>query len=210
MGLEPAPVRDLPSFLQILQQRGAKPNNMTPRWWLAPSYDPIARSEDGLAFQIKGQGVKAMTEDEFIDGGEVKGAGKANPLAQRWADAFTEKFDELCKVDPAFGDLRNIMDVSVVAALIKREGMLEKAGCSLPLLSGQDERLTATALHAPKSVPTQSSFIRIGNDFVITASGGVQIESWQVAEKTEASAAVGEARQKGGYVGTKWWWNASA
>ncbi|HEV7281865.1 MAG TPA: DUF1598 domain-containing protein [Pirellulaceae bacterium] len=210
MGLEQAPVRDLPSFLQILQQRRAKPNNMTPRWWLAPSYEPIAKSEDGLAFQLKGQGVKAMTEDEFIEGGEIKGAGKANPLAQRWADLFTEKFEELCKADPAFGDLRNIMDQSVVAALIKREGLLEKAGASLPLLTGQDERLTVTAWNAPASVPTQSSFIQIGNDFVITASGGVQIESWQVAAKTEVSPAVAEARQKGGYAGARWWWNAEA
>ena len=210
MGLEEAPVRDLPSFLQILHQRRVKPNNMTPRWWLAPSYEPIAKSEDGLAYQIKGQGVKAMTEDDFVAGGEVKATGKSNPLAQRWADLFTEKFDELCRADAAFGDLRNIMDQSVVAALIKNEGMLERAKCSLPLLTGQDERLTVTTWHAPKTVPTQSSFIQIGKDFVITASGGVQVESWQVAEKTEVSPAVGEARQKGGYAGTKWWWNASA
>lgn len=211
MGLEQAPVRDLKSFLQIVKQRNARPNNMTPRWWLAPSYEPIARSEDGLSFQLVGQGVKAMTEEEFVaEGGDVKGAGKANPMAQQWANLFTEKYDELCKADPAFGDLRNIMDQSVVAALIKKEGLLEKANCSLPLLSGQDERLTVTAWHAPKSVPTQSSFIQVGNDYVITASGGVQIESWQVADKTEASTAVAEARQKGGYAGASWWWNASA
>ena len=164
-----------------------------------------------MSFQLKGQGVKAMTEEEFVaEGGEVKGADKANPMAQRWANAFTEKYDELSKADPVFGDLRNIMDQSVVAALIAKEGLLDKAKCSLPLLSGQDERLTVTPWQAPKSVSTQSSFIQVGNDFVITASGGVQIESWQVADKTEASPAVAEARQKGGYAGAKWWWNASA
>jgi hypothetical protein len=211
MGLEPAPGRDLPSFLQIVQQRNARPKNMTPRWWLAPSYEPIARSEDGLSFQLRGQGVKALTEEEFVgEGGEIQGTGKVNPMAQRWADAFTEKYDELSKADPTFGDLRNIMDQSVVAALIKKEGLLEKANCSLPLLSGQDERLTVASWQAPKSVPTQSSFIQVGSDYVITASGGVQIESWQVADKTEASPAVAEARQKGGYEASKWWWNASA
>ena len=78
MGLEEAPIRDLPSFLQIVKQRNARPKNMTPRWWLAPSYEPIAKSEDGLSFQLKGQAVKAMTEEEFVaEGGEVKGTGKA-------------------------------------------------------------------------------------------------------------------------------------
>ena len=38
---------------------------MTPRWWLACDYQPLARTEDGLGWQLRGRGVKAMTEERI-------------------------------------------------------------------------------------------------------------------------------------------------
>ena len=39
---------------------------MMPRWWLACDYEPLARSEDGLAWELRGNGVQAKTEDSLV------------------------------------------------------------------------------------------------------------------------------------------------
>ncbi len=88
-----------------------------PRWWLAPNYEPLRRDNDGLAWEIRGQGVRCLTEQDFLnDAGEKQHSGKSNPIAQKWADTFTQKFDELAREDSSFGQLRNVMDLAVVGA----------------------------------------------------------------------------------------------
>jgi hypothetical protein len=179
-----------------------------PRWWMACHYDPLAKSEDGLTWQIRGQGVKTMTEDDVIENGQVKGSGTANKFAQQWADTMTTKFNELAIADPVFGDLRNIMDMSVVAALMEKEGMLKRAGLKIPVLTSSSSDYKTFDLAVPRFLPTQASVLKIGNRFMITASGGVQVDSWQVAAKSEVVDGIAAYREKSNpddYV--KWWWN---
>ena len=194
MDLQESPVKGLPSYVDMLK---GPPSNMMPRWWMACNYEPVAKSADGLAWEIRGPGVKVMTEDELIgaDGG-VKGSGKANPTAQKWADLMTEKYDELAVKEPIFGELRNLMDMCVAAALIAKEDLLAKAGCELPTIADSSSKLGVTSWVAPKHVDTQCSALKKGREYIITASGGVEITSWQVADKTVESAEVGEVRAK--------------
>ena len=42
---------------------------------------------------------------------------------------------------------------------------------------------------------------------VISASGGVQIESWTLADKAKTSPAVANARQESAPAEKSWWWN---
>jgi len=129
MSLEPTPIRGMPSFLELVKSSKGGLNNMMPRWWMGCDYDAIAQSEDGLTWQLRGQGVKVMTEDEIIgDNGSVTGSGKANPVAQKWSDTMTEKYTELSAREPVFGQLRNVMDLSVVSALLHSKGLLDKVG----------------------------------------------------------------------------------
>jgi hypothetical protein len=206
MKLDASPVKGLPSYVDMLKQGSGKPANMMPRWWLACNYEPLAKSPDGLAWEIRGPGVKAMTEDELIgEDGSVKGTGKANPAAQKWADLMTAKYDELSVKQPVFGELRNLMDMCVVAALITKEDMLAKAKLEIPTIAKKDSKMELTYWHAPKTVPTQVSVTRGGGDVIVTASGGVEITSWQVADKSVENAAVGEVRAKSAKPGSLWW-----
>ena len=71
-----------------------------PRWWLAASYQPLAKDPDGLAWEIRGPGVKCMTEEDYITStGQAKGTGHSNAAAQKWADLMTAKYDELSEHD---------------------------------------------------------------------------------------------------------------
>ena len=209
MHLEETPVKEIPSFLTIMQQKRAKLTNMMPRWWLACNYEPLSRSADGLSWRLNGPGVKAMTEDEIISAeGKVEGTGKTNPVAQAWADNMTAHYDELSVAEPIFGDLRNIMDLSVVAALIEKEKMLDKVNLQLPNITTDQSAVTMVKYNVPKTVQTQCSFMKIKGGTLITASGGVQVESWEATKHAKEDAMVSKKRERAKPYGTTaWYWN---
>lgn len=210
MKLEPTPLKELPSFIDMLKREESMPDNMMPRWWLEYARQPLGKSEDGLAFELPAQRVKCLTEDEVADAsGKVSGTGKVNPVAQRWANAMTEHYDELSAKEPAFGELANIMDLCVVAALITKEQLLQKAGCELPTLTSEKSPLTMQSYRVPKQVETQTSSIKRGQEHIVTASGGVQIAPWHALENMESrpvlSQVYSRAKTRDGKLA---WWNA--
>jgi hypothetical protein len=211
MKLEPSPVKGLASFVDLAP---ARLDNMMPRWWMACNYEPLGRSEDGLAWELRGTGVKVQTEDEFVDNakGTVRGSGQASPAAQKWSEQFTAKYDDLSAHEPVFGELRNLMDMCVIAALMTKENLAAKAKCELPELTSKSGRAELAASIAPKKVPTQCSATKKGSNWVITASGGVSINSWEVADKTESRPSISATREKAKPTtvvgdGEGLWWN---
>lgn len=209
MKLDPTPLRELPSYLDIIApQRASAIANASPRWWLACNYQPMATSEDGLAWELRGPGVKAMTEDEVISAsGKRTETGKASPAAQQWADRMTENYDLLAARDPVFAELRNIMDMCVVSALISKESLAERAGLSIPVLSTPDSELKLEVWNAPKLIAPEVSFLKAQNSFIVTASGGVAVESWLVADRKEVVQQVSQVREKAapGQRELFWW-----
>lgn len=202
MNFEPAPVDDLPSFLHLMPARRVS-ENMLPRWWLAPDYDPIHKSPDGLAWEIRGQGVQCMTEsDYFAEDGTKTHSGRGSTAARQWADKMTERYDELASKDSAFGHLRNLMDLAIVGALIEKEQLLQRTSLSLPRLL-EEEMLQQ--FNAPQTVATQASLVKRGRNYVISASGGVQVHPWLVLSESENSDAVASVRAAA-RPADSWWW----
>jgi hypothetical protein len=201
MNFEPAPVDGMPSFLTLL--RGRTANNMMPRWWLAPNYEPLQRDADGLAWELKGQGVKCMTEQDFMDHeGKKQHSGKSDPTAQKWADSFTEKFEDLAREDSSFGQLRNVMDLAVIGALLTKERLIERSGLQMPNIAGD---MPVAEFPAPRAVPSQASFVKAGRNWVLSVSGGIQIFPWQVADRTEVSDKLAAAKTEKP-AGNSWYW----
>ncbi len=127
-------------------------------------------------------------EDLFNQSGQREKTMKAGSIAQKWADAMTNHYDELSQKEAVFGDLRNCMDLAVISALIVREQLLDKADLRLKNLT--DARQLPTAMYnSPKQVDTKSSFVRR-----TVISGGVQIQPWQIVENRETSDAVAPIR----------------
>jgi len=122
---------------------------------------------------------------------------------------MTAKYDELSAADPVFGELRNLMDMSVMAALIEKEGLLKKANLSLPLLTDPDSKLVVDPFQPPKRVPSQCSYVKRGRSWIVTASGGVQIESWEVAGRSKRDGKVDHVRSQAAAPEdhATWWWN---
>lgn len=211
MKLETSPLKELPSFIDMLKHENAALENMMPRWWMAMSGAALAASDDRLAFELPAQRVKCFTEDEIADAsGKVSGTGTANPVAQRWADVMTAHYEELSQKEAAFGELRNVMDMCVVAALISKEALLAKANCELPTLTAANSPVSVRSTNAPKFVETTCSSVKRGQEYIVTASGGVQIGSWQAVQNFEARPALAKTRLASQPAGSgAAWWNVS-
>jgi hypothetical protein len=209
MKLTESGMKDLPSYLDLLKAKRRTPTSATPRWWMACNYEPLARSEDRLAWQLRGPGVKVLYENDFVDkDGTARKTGKQDPLAREWAERMTRTYEELCLQNPVFGELRNVMDVCVVAALIKKENLTSLAGCPLPAVFAGQSPVGCDKLNAAKSTATLCSHIQIGKNHVITASGGVDLDSWAVAAKSEVDQQVKQTHAKAvAPARSGWWWN---
>lgn len=203
MNFEPAPVSNMPSFLSMVSG-GRGTNNMMPRWWLAPNYEPLAKTADGLGWELRGPGVKCMTEEEYLDeSGEKQRVAKATGLAAKWANSMTENFSELAAHDSSFGHLRNLMDLAVIGALIEKEQLAETAQFQAPWLMGQ---LALERYSAPTRTSSKASVVRKRGSWVISASGGVEMAPWAIADRTETVAEVGQARETLAQPGADFWW----
>lgn len=214
MGLTRSGVEGLPSYMEMSRNasHGAGQN---PRWWMACDYDELTRSEDGMAWKMSGNRIKTMTEQDLIDqDGTAKGSGKKDKLAQAWADKMNQNLDKLSAQIPIFGELQNVMDMTVLATLIRQEGLAHKAGLDLSVLKGDDSPVKLAAYEVPRSVAPQCSFIRGRKGWIVTASGGVDINAFEIVEKQRVDDAVGQqagaklaAHRDSGNLSDRWWWN---
>lgn len=217
MGLDGSGIRGLPSYMDMISS-GAQ--SAAPRWWLAPDYDALLKDEDGLAWELRGRGVKCLTEDSLVsaDGAVKNLKGRTSSKAQLWADRMTEHYDDLAVRSPIFGELKGLMDMAVFASLIVKEDLAGRAGCDLSLL------LDATAIptedyHVPQRIESVATVVRSGKRTVVSVSGGVEINPWDVLDEQIANAAdykpankaakvdVKGARDQSVHAGMNWWWN---
>ena len=196
MEFDPPPIRGLPGFLHMISAGPMGMSNMMPRWWLEPKYEGVFRDASGLAWELRGGSVKCMTEEDFLTAANVREhTGKSSPTAQKWADNMTAKYDELALAAPIFGELRNCMELAVVGALLAKEDLPGKAGYSMPLLMSSSALATGE-FPAPKQVDSKGSIIGKGENWVISVSGGVAIQSWAIASGSRESDAPAAVRSK--------------
>ncbi len=207
MNLEESPVAGLQSYMEMIRDGGGS-KGAQPRWWMSCKYDAILHSDDMLAWKLTGSGVEALTEDELVDlGGARTGSGKANKIAQRWAEMFTEKFDDLCGHNAAFGDLRNVMDLNIVATVISGHKLAEIAGCDFGLLTGEAGALPTPTHMTPKTIAPECSFVKGRVGWTVSASGGVELNPWKVvSEQARVDDSVKVVHAKAAGEGPAWWW----
>ncbi|HMP79055.1 MAG TPA: DUF1598 domain-containing protein [Pirellulaceae bacterium] len=211
MGLEHSPIRNFPSILEMLSRNDATMSG-APRFWMECNYQPVARSDDGLVWQIRGTGVKTLTEDGFFDKHGIRQTtGRANKFADTWAENMTKRFDELAKAEPVFAELRNVMDMSVIAALIAQENLLETAGLDIRHLTQSESPVSTPSWPEPKFAPAQCSFVAVRGFQNVFVSGGVLVDSWKVVSQVETASALSKISEmaNGATQAERLWWTVS-
>lgn len=209
MGLEPAPLRELPSIIETIGRKDLRISRSAPRMWMECNYQPVEKDADSTIWHLSGQGVRTQTEDtKFTANGSKVRSGKKMKIAEEWANSMTENYDALSAKEPIFRELRNIMDLSVVAAIIRNEDLKGRVGLELDMIEGNS--VQTPSYEIPEAIPTQLSFVRSRNaGYTVQVSGGVLVDSWGVAQKTVVNNDVAKVADIATTVtADRWWWNA--
>jgi hypothetical protein len=121
---------------------------------------------------------------------------------------MTKHYDELSAKEPVFRDLRNVMDMSVVAAIIRNEDLTGRVGLELDMIVGN--KIQTPSYEVPEAIPTQLSYVHSNTTgYTVQVSGGVLLDSWSVAQNTIVKPEVASVAAIATVpTANRWWWNA--
>jgi hypothetical protein len=211
IGLEKPPVR-LASFVDRVNPSDVSRNALF-RWFFTPDYHCVRRSEDGLAMELVGDGVKLVGEDELVSAaGQRKVSGRGNRASQAFVHSFTQKYSELADRSPVYAELRNLIDLVVTAAYIQQEDLYGKAGWTMEFL-GDETAYPVRTHNAPTQVDSAVTAMWKGNRLMTPIGGGVEIRAELalapenvLADEKGGVAAVRE-ETKLDLADGQWWWD---
>lgn len=132
----------------------------------------------------------------------------------KYSQHFTRHFAKLADQHPTFAELQSITDLTVLAALIKKERLDEQVGWYHRFFSAESESLVPVG-NIPKQVPTAMNYKKAGRLMICLVGGGVTVNARAVVNRTEfltsrdnildekKSAAFDRNPEKAG----RWWWD---
>ncbi len=212
IGSEPNPV-GITSFIEA-----ANPNNFggnhLQRWFFQPKYDCVMVSEDENGMEMVGEGVQLVGEDESIEaGGQRRGQGRMNRASQRFTRSFTEKYGELAEEAPLYAELRNVIDLSIVAAFIQEMDFYGKAGWDMALFADEEKMPTQTYTEPTQVTPVVNAVWKDGF-FMTPIGGGVNIQARHAISEEQMSvdeegriAEVKNSVDLSSLAEGQWWWD---
>jgi hypothetical protein len=211
IGLETPPVK-LVSYVDRAMSSGSI--NALQRWFFMPDYQCVRQSEDKLAMELVGDGVKLVGEDEVVTGsGERKtAAGRGNKASQTFVVSFTKKYPELAERSPIYAELRNLIDLSIAAAYIQAQGYCAKAGWKMAFF-GSEKDFPVEIYDIPKTVESAANAIWNGRLLGTPVGGGVAIQPTQALKSdnllTDKGSKVSKLREgvKPNLAKGQWWWD---
>ncbi|MCH7989025.1 MAG: DUF1598 domain-containing protein [Planctomycetes bacterium] len=188
MGLEKVKVRGFRSYLSMITPTG----NSMQRWWFVPFYEDIQISEDENAYQFLGQRAKLMAQEEVVDGSGFRSdATVTRQSTRRFARLFTQKFPAMVQLIPAFAELQNLIDLTVMAALLKEKGLAEKVGWQKSFFLDV-EKMPIEAGEIPREVLSTANYKMANRRMVIgLVGGGVTINPRQTVRQMKFRLSAG-------------------
>lgn len=211
IGLEPSGIREIKSHLATLRGGG----NSTQRWWFTPLYDAFTTTEDRDAFHFSGQRLQMMSQEEFVNqAGQRSDAAHTRLSTTKYAKQFTKYFAKLADQHPTFAELQSITDLTVLAALIKKERLDQRVNWYHRFFSTEVDYLVPMG-NIPKQVPTAMNYKKANRLMICLVGGGVTVNARAVVNQTEfqtsrdqslaekKTASFERRREKT----TRWWWD---
>lgn len=210
----------VPGVVNYLDSVKPAAGNATPpmdvlRWWFTMNYNALTKGDDGQAYELHGQGVQVLSENEFlIANGKRQHSGKADPLNQQYSNSFTQHFSALTKEYPIYAELQNVFDLALVAALLESEHLPDQVGWHMTCFNNPREYMLPTGA-APKAVDSVMNHRVIkGRQIVAAVSGGVLVdprgELKKFPAKPDTAGKLGSERdraQASKSQDDRWWWD---
>jgi uncharacterized protein DUF1598 len=210
-------VEGVDSYLKSIHLRPGEssPAMSVLRWWFALKYDTIRRSEARDAFELVGQGVRVLSENEMLaEQGQRVHTGASDPLNRQFAESFTAHFGDLAIKYPIYSELRNIFDLAMAVAVIQKEDLADRVNWK-PSLLASGEKLRLPQGIVPREVETVINHRVINQRLVIAGvSGGVMVAPGDVLRETRANDSTGKTIERGNpapkdLAAGAWWWDAA-
>ena len=212
IGLEQPPV-NIPSYVEKARP-GSLAANAMQRWWFVPNYDCVMVSEDGLAMQLQGEGVKLVGESEVVtaQGGRQQTSAQ-DRSSYVFTTAFTKKYAALAEREAVYAQLRDLIDMLIVGAYIQEQDYYGQSGFDLGIFANEDG-YPVENMAAPETVETAVNAIWKGNRLLTPIGGGVVVrakqaltpDNVQTDEKGELSETQKEITLNNLAPG-QWWWD---
>ncbi|MEX2286527.1 MAG: DUF1598 domain-containing protein [Planctomycetaceae bacterium] len=207
----------IPSYFDLLPPELQKnsPETTALRWWMTMKYDAVLYSPDRDVYEIQGNSVLCQSEDEMIAAdGERVHTGKSEATNRLFAQNFTKSFAQLAAHDPIFGDLQNIFDLALVAALIRQDRLDEKTGWDRGVFAA-DGAYRPVEYDPPQSVMSVVNHrVYAGGNVVVQVAGGVRgdlmsvLTDGKLYKEAARLASVRDRGQAPKLSEGRWWWDA--
>jgi len=209
IGLERPPVK-MATWIE-LASAGSVAANALQRWYFVPDYQCVRVSEDDLAIELVGRGVKLVGADEAVlPDGRRMSADRADRASKMFTDAFTKKYPEIAARSPVYAQLRNLVDMAVAAAYLQEHDAYGRVQWGAEALL--DEKSYAIERHAvPLEVETAINAVWRQNRLLTPIGGGVTmqptiaLESPNLLMDEEGTVAKAHAAALQIPAG-RWWW----
>ncbi len=211
IGLETPPVR----LISYAERAGRSDgHNAMRRWFFVPDYKCVCQSEDKLAMELVGDGVKLVGEDEVVmaSGERRASIGRKSKASQAFTTTFTKKYPELAERSPVYAELRNLVDLAIAAAYIQEQGYFEKSDWKMPFF-GSEQEYPIEVYSVPKTVESAVNALWKGQTLFTPVGGGVTIEATQALKDdnllADKKGQVGKTREgvKPKLAKGQWWWD---
>ena len=205
LGLEPSGSRKVRSQLSMLVPQG----NSLQRWWFMPYYEPLGVNAEKTIFEIKGQRAQLMAQEEIAGpDGQRQDAAFTRQTTQKFAEQFTEHFEELARANPAFAELQSLYDLSLISVLARENWPFEDRATGLETLL-RDDRLPLESYPVPKFVPSSATYIKSSRGLLLGLIGGVTINMNRVVSQTETKAEFSPVKFEKTTGENDLWWNVA-
>ena len=213
IGAEQPPVR-ITSFIQHASPATGGRGKLQ-RWFFQPNYDCVKVNEEGNAMALEGSGVKLVCEDESVsaNGKRTRKKGGANVASRRFCASFTKNYDKLAAKATVFGELQNLMDMSIAAAFIQKKDLYRKANWDMSTFSDEGKFAIETYPAPEKVAPVINAVVKQGA-LMTPLGGGVNIQprialnSDKASVDTEGSIEnVRDSIKFDNLADGQWWWD---
>ena len=209
IGLEMPPVKMTTWIDQAAA--GSVAANALQRWYFVPDYRCVRISEDDLAIELVGRGVKLCGADEVVLGdGRRMAATRADRASKTFTETFTAKYPDIAAKNPVYAQLRTLIDLAVAAAYLQEHDAYGKAAWGAKTLV--DEKAYAIErLPPPVEVETAIAAVWRGNRLLTPIGGGVVLQPRRALDSpnllVDEEAAVTKAREGLKLPDGRWWWD---
>lgn len=212
IGLERTPIK-MKSYVERANPIAVSANAME-RWYFEPNYECVRVDDDGFAMELVGDGVKLVGENERVGADGTRAAtGKVNKASQGFTLEFTEKYPQIAASVAVYGQLKNLIDLSIAAAYIRQQDFFAQSGWDMPVF-GDENRFAVETYTAPYQVETAVNAIWKGSRLMTPLGGGVQIQPGRALEANRIQHdPTGELAQRRAAVSLselqagQWWWD---